>query len=180
MNCLRCGRQIPDTAMFCERCEEAVSQPLEESPYLNTRIVLPVRKPRARPTPSKASKLPERKQHAAPKRSVAIPFLSVTVVLFFAVGLFFSFLYLGNKRENETLQQEITSLQEERRKLHDTLALVDANAAFVARDGSKLYHTPDCAYLNAADSFTVYSVNIARGRGYTPCPHCRPDEQVQP
>ena len=57
MNCLRCGRQIPDGASFCEECAKTVSQPLEESPYLSSRVILPVRKAGpARPTQPKAAK----------------------------------------------------------------------------------------------------------------------------
>ena len=44
MNCLRCGRQIADTATFCESCEKTVSEPLAESAYLSKQIILPVRR----------------------------------------------------------------------------------------------------------------------------------------
>ena len=57
MYCLRCGRQIAEGASFCDACAETVAKPLEESPFLSTRIILPARRT-ARPAPTP---LPEMK-----------------------------------------------------------------------------------------------------------------------
>ena len=42
MNCLRCGRET--TSAFCEVCAERVREPLQKSPYLSTRVLLPERR----------------------------------------------------------------------------------------------------------------------------------------
>lgn len=44
MNCIRCGRIVPDGVTFCDECLGITSAPLEESEYLNTRVVLPQKK----------------------------------------------------------------------------------------------------------------------------------------
>lgn len=43
MNCVRCGRTVPDGGTFCTACQSIVEVPLEDSPYLSTRIQLPLR-----------------------------------------------------------------------------------------------------------------------------------------
>lgn len=44
MNCIRCGRRIPEGQMFCEACAGVVDEPLQESAYMNKHIVLPAQK----------------------------------------------------------------------------------------------------------------------------------------
>ena len=56
MNCIRCGRRIPEGQMFCEACAGVVDEPLQESAYMNKHIVLPAQReeqPGAAPTPQK-------------------------------------------------------------------------------------------------------------------------------
>ncbi|MBE6927086.1 MAG: hypothetical protein E7467_01125 [Ruminococcaceae bacterium] len=43
MQCLRCQRK--SEASFCAECLKTVAQPLEDSPYLNTQIHLPTKRP---------------------------------------------------------------------------------------------------------------------------------------
>lgn len=42
MNCLRCGREAEGA--FCKVCAAHVREPLRESPYLSTRVLLPERR----------------------------------------------------------------------------------------------------------------------------------------
>ena len=44
MNCIRCGRRIPEGQMFCEACAGVVDEPLQESAYMNKHIVLPAQR----------------------------------------------------------------------------------------------------------------------------------------
>ena len=56
MNCIRCGRRIPEGQMFCEACAGVVDEPLQESAYMNKHIVLPAQRaeqPGAAPAPQK-------------------------------------------------------------------------------------------------------------------------------
>lgn len=56
MNCIRCGRRIPEGQMFCEACAGVVDEPLQESAYMSKHIVLPAQRaeqPGAAPAPQK-------------------------------------------------------------------------------------------------------------------------------
>ena len=179
MNCLRCGRQIPDGASFCEECAKTVSQPLEESPYLSSRVILPVRKAGpARPTQPKAAKKAERKAEQAPKRSRgAVAFLSVVVFLLMALVLGVSLLYLNSNRDTVALKQQVSELEEKTARLEREKAFVDERTAYVPFDGSGLYHCSDCVYFDRT-SFTVYDINTAKARGLTPCEYCHSAEEM--
>ena len=179
MNCLRCGRQIPDGASFCEECAKTVSQPLEESPYLSNRVILPVRKAGpARSAAPKTAKKPERKPEQAPKRSRgAVAFLSVVVFLLIALFLGASLLYLNSSREIAALEQQVSELEEKNARLEREKAFVDERTAYVPFDGSGLYHCSDCVYFDRS-SFTVYDVNTAKARGLTPCEYCHSAEET--
>lgn len=83
MNCLRCGKRIAEGREFCDDCLVTVGEPLTDSPYLSTRIVLdrervePPKKPEAPPlTPAQEAQ----KQIAALRKSCAM--MSVACVLF--------------------------------------------------------------------------------------------------
>jgi len=174
MNCLRCGREITENASFCESCEKTVGVPLEESAYLNTQILLPVRKPRQpRPVQTKTVKKPEEEK---PRGKGTAAFLSVLCVLLLAAGLCISLLYLGGRSEIASLEERVTVLEKENSKLQRALDFVDAHAAFVPNDGSGFFHTGDCIYFDK-NSFMVYNVNTAVARGYKPCPYCRAAEE---
>lgn len=178
MNCLRCGREIADGASFCKSCEETVDQPLVESAYLNTQILLPVR--RAQPAPAaqpKTVRRAERKpeEESKPRGRGAIAFLSVLCVLLLLAGLFVSMLFLNERSDAAALEERIAALEKENSKLQRALDFTDSHAAFVPNDGSNYYHTGDCIYFDK-NSFMVYNVNTAKARGYEPCPYCHPAE----
>ena len=179
MNCLRCGRQIPDGASFCEECAKTVSQPLEESPYLSSRVILPVRKAgSARFAAPKAAKKTERKPEQAPKRSRgAVAFLSVVVFLLMALVLGVSLLYLNGNRDTAALEQQVSELEEKTARLEREKAFVDERTAYVSFDGTGLYHCSDCVYFDRT-SFTVYDINTAKARGLSPCEYCHSAEEM--
>lgn len=179
MNCLRCGRQIPDGASFCEECAKTVSQPLEESPYLSNRVILPVRKAGpARSAAPKAAKKAERKQEQAPKRSRGVvAFLSVVVFLLIALFLGACLLYLNSSIEIAALEQTVSELEEKTARLEREKAFVDERTAYVSFGGTGLYHCSDCVYFDRS-SFTVYDVNTAKARGLTPCEYCHSAEET--
>ena len=178
MYCLRCGRQIADTATFCESCEKTVSEPLAESAYLSKQIILPVRKAQPpRPAQTKTSRKPDRKQdeESKPRGKGAVVFLSVVCVLLLAAGLFVSMLYLGEQSEVAALEETVAAQEKENTRLQRALDFTDSHAAFVPNDGTNYYHTGDCIYFDK-NSFMVYNVNTAKARGYEPCPYCHPGE----
>ena len=174
MNCLRCGRQIAETASFCESCEKTVGVPLEENAYLNTQILLPVRKPQQlRPVQTKTVKKPE---ETKPRGKGTTAFLSVVCFVLLAAALCISLLYLSGRSNIASLEERVSVLEKDNSKLQRALEFTDAHAAFVPNDGSGYFHTGDCIYFDK-NSFMVYNVNTALARGYAPCPYCRPAEQ---
>lgn len=174
MYCLRCGRQIADNATFCESCEKTVDEPIKESAYLSTQILLPVRKPQ-QPRPAQTKPARKSEEEKKPRGRGAIAFLSVVCVLLVVAGLLVSTLYLGKRSENAALEETITALEKDNSKLRRAVDFTDAHAAFVPNDGSNYYHTGDCIYFDK-NSFMVYNVNTAIARGYEPCPYCHPEE----
>lgn len=173
MNCIRCGTQITDNAMFCESCEKTVSEPLQESAYLNTQILLPVRKaPQPRPAQPKPVRKPEEEK---PRGRGKLAVLTVLCLLLLAGALFVGTLYLSGRSEIAALEEKAAALEKDNSKLQRAVDFSDAHAAFVPNDGSNFYHTGDCIYFDK-NSFMVYNVNTAKARGYEPCPYCHPAE----
>ncbi len=77
MNCLRCGRRIPEGRTFCDECEKIAGVPLEENAYLSSRIVLnPPRteteRQKAEPTPTQTKSAEMKRQLRNLKRACAI------------------------------------------------------------------------------------------------------------
>lgn len=175
MNCIRCGTEIADNALFCESCEKTVSEPLVESPYLNTQLLLPLRKAQQpRPAQPKAPRKPERKpEEEKPRGRGAIAFFALLSLLVLAGALFVGTLYLGARNDIAALQEQVAALEKENSKLQRAVDFADANAAFVPNDGTGYYHTGDCIYFDKS-SFMVYNLNTAVARGYEPCPYCHP------
>ena len=156
-----------------------MSQPLEESPYLSNRVILPVRKAgSARSAQPKAAKKAERKAEQKPKRSRgAVAFLSVVVFLLIALFLGSCLLYLNSSIEIAALEQTVSELEEKTARLEREKAFVDERTAYVSFDGTGLYHCSDCVYFDRS-SFTVYDVNTAKARGLTPCEYCHSAEET--
>lgn len=173
MNCIRCGTQITDNAMFCESCEKTVSEPLQESAFLNTQILLPTRKAQPpRPAQPKPVRKPEEEK---PRGRGKLAVLTVLCLLLLAGALFVGTLYLGARSDAAALEERVAALEKDNSKLQRAVDFSDAHAAFVPNDGSNFYHTGDCIYFDK-NSFMVYNVNTAKARGYEPCPYCHPAE----
>ena len=86
MNCIRCGRRIPEGQMFCEACAGVVDEPLQESAYMNKHIVLPAQRaeqPGAAPAPQK----PAQKKASAVFRRLRGLTAAVTLLAIFCVLL---------------------------------------------------------------------------------------------
>jgi len=177
MYCLRCGREIKDNALFCDGCEKTVSEPLRESAYLNTQIILPTRKAQPpRPAQTKTTRKTERKpEEAPPRRRGTIAFLTVICLLLLAGALFVGTLYLNGRSDAAAMEERVAALEKENAKLQRAVDFADSHAAFVPNDGTGYYHTCDCIYFDK-NSFMVYNVNTAKARGYEPCPYCHPAE----
>ena len=92
MNCLRCGRKTPDGAAFCEECAPRVREPLQTSPYLSARILLPERRSAGQKKPdARETRRAERSKRAQPLLLPVILLALLCVVLAglcvcFAVG----------------------------------------------------------------------------------------------
>lgn len=178
MYCLRCGTEIAENALFCGNCEKTVSEPLQESAYLNTQILLPVRRAQQpRPAQTKTARKSERKpeEEGKSRGRGAIAFLSAVCVLLLAGALFIGMLYLSGRNNVAALQEQVAALEKDNSKLQRAVDFTDVNAAFVPNDGTGYYHTGDCILFDKTGSFMVYNVNTAIARGYEPCPYCHPE-----
>ena len=105
MYCLRCGRQIPEGMSFCDACKETVSQPLEESPFLSTRIVLPARvaaKSPVKPMPE-IKKKKEQERVKSKRLITAVVLLSLLCALLTAACGYGVKLWLDGRREHRLL-----------------------------------------------------------------------------
>ncbi len=124
MHCLRCGKEIADSATFCESCEKAVSEPLVESAYLSKQILLPSRKPQQpRQAQTKTARKTERKpEEEPPRRRGAIVFLAVVCMLLLAAGLYGATRYLNLRSEAAALTEQVSALEEKKAGLERTAA----------------------------------------------------------
>ena len=105
MYCLRCGRQIPEGTSFCDACKETVSQPLGESPFLSTRIVLPARvaaKSPVKPMPE-IKKKKEQERVKSKRLITAVVLLSLLCALLTAACGYGVKLWLDGRREHRLL-----------------------------------------------------------------------------
>lgn len=100
MNCLRCGKRIAEGRSFCDDCLKVAAQPLEESPYLSSRIVLgQPRLAKSEPEPAPRTRQEESaRQIRRLKRSCAM--LSAACVLFALLCCLLCFLLLRVHRSN--------------------------------------------------------------------------------
>lgn len=138
MYCLRCGREVPNGVSFCGECEKTVREPLEESPYLSTRVVLPAQVSPAARTPQKPGKLPEKKQErkGTHRLKVALVWLSIFCALLaaacgYGVKLYFDTarertLLLSQQEENQRLQSQLSGKEDEIAEQKDKVSQLSA------------------------------------------------------
>ncbi len=101
MKCLRCGRELKSKGSFCSQCSVITAVPLEESPYLQKRINLPLRKP-----VQKAKKTESKK----PRQGVSRPRLLFCILAFLlCVALLLQLGYVTLDRQEA--RDEISRLQ---------------------------------------------------------------------
>ncbi len=203
MYCLRCGRKIAESASFCDECSRTVNQPLQESPYLSTRIRLPDRRETPVKKPESRERKPERPVRTRPKKLIAaVSVLSVLCAMLAALCGYGVVRYLGWRQENgrspvqaenlrlneenrayatqiEELQTLIDALEEERDTLSRKLDALQKKSDFI--DAHVVFVENDGSnYYHSYDcehftkqSYWAYSTNLAVSQGYTPCPDCQ-------
>ena len=174
MYCLRCGREIPESQSFCDACKETVSQPLEESPYLNTQIRLPVRKPRTAKAPAKAGKRPERKGEkpaASRGQGALIGFLSCFSLLLVAAGLLFALFYLQREKAYEEQTVALAQLEEEQEALTHRVGELNVEYVLINPATDRIYHRLDCPEAQL-QGFRLIRLESAVLQGYEPCSYC--------
>ncbi|MBQ6430307.1 MAG: hypothetical protein IJJ99_00305 [Oscillospiraceae bacterium] len=130
MNCLRCGTQIAENALFCENCKKTVGEPLQESAYLNTQIILPTRKAQPpRPAQTKTAKKAEHKpEEDKPRGRGAIAILTVLCLLLLAGATYLGTLWLDGKNDNAALAEQVTGLEKQVVSLEDKTAVLEGQA----------------------------------------------------
>lgn len=116
MDCIRCGRKIPDGRSFCDACTAVVQEPLPESAYISTHISIPQR----RAEPVRAAARQKQKPHK-PQRSKglirAVVCLSlVCVLLLGACGFGLTYYFKDYRRDRNRLrlqEEDLTRRQDE-------------------------------------------------------------------
>lgn len=173
MNCIRCGREISDDLTFCDACREAVSQPLKESPYLNTQVILPSRQRRGKTAPVKGGKKTEKKTNKEEQKTghALSVFLGVLCVLVLAFALVVSMFYLELRNERVEKQAEADAFARSNSFLTERIAFVNKSLVLVTSDGEKYYHCVDCPSIST-ENCEVLRLTTVQMRGYEPCPDC--------
>lgn len=198
MFCLRCGRKIAEGNAFCDECLKTAGQPLQESPYLSARIILPEHQP----TPPKRTETRERKAERTPRRPrkliAAVVLLSMLCTALAGVCGYAGVTYYkwvqDNRRspvqtENLRLNEEVKTYASQVAELEERIEelakqldklptleaksnFVNAHVVFVENDGTNYYHCYECEHFKK-QSYWAYSLNLAISEGYTPCPDCQ-------
>jgi len=70
-----------------------------------------------------------------------------------------------------TLTNENNSLNDQVYDYKDKADFLDEHIAFVSDDGTNLYHTYDCNYLDLS-YFWAYNNEAAKSQGFYACPYC--------
>lgn len=179
MNCLRCGREIEEKQSFCEECSKTVSEPLVESAYLSSRVVLPRRKPQpAKTVPTKSGKRAERhgerQKDSQPRHATGF----FATLCFFLAGclVLLSLFFMDTWKENETLQQEKAKLTAENDRLTSRLDLANMVLVLADPEEPRRYHTFTCT--EAGKNCTAKRESAALREGYIPCPVCQSKEDT--
>ena len=115
MNCIRCGRRIPEGQVFCEDCAGIVDKPLRDSPYMSKHITLPERRPEvpgAAPAPAKKAqqkKTPSpfrRKLHRMTAAVVLLAIFCAALLGACGYGIYFYFGRFQQERNRLRVQEE--------------------------------------------------------------------------
>ena len=114
MNCIRCGRKIPEGKVFCEECSGIVDEPLQESAYISRHISIPkqrVEQPGAVPAPVNKTqkKTPSPFRRRLRRLVAAVTLLSILCVALLGIsgyGLFFYFGDFQRERNRLRVQEE--------------------------------------------------------------------------
>lgn len=145
MNCLRCGREIEEGASFCRECLKEVGKPLEESPYLSSRITLPPRNchPQASAPVAPPKKSPKSERKKSRKGLIAaVSVLSVCCLLLtgFSLWLLREKLFGFDPAANQerVLEEENIHLSNELSKARTGLARESENADALRAENEEL------------------------------------------
>ena len=161
MKCLRCGRDATQ-ASFCESCRPTVQEPLRESSYLHTRIVLPTRK--EQPIVKKPEPKKERK-----RRPWGLIFSTALLSLLCAALLLQGAFYAYGKAQ---LRTELDKTVAEASEDQAAVEFLRKQVVFLQMDGTKCFHHYGCP-LFTGESYWTYTTQQAQNLGYEPCPVCQ-------
>ena len=161
MKCLRCGRDSEEKSSFCTECAQTVKEPLRESSYLNTQIVLPTRK--EQPIVKKAEPKKERKRRPW-GWMVSTVLLGLVCMALLLQGAFYAYGKARLRTELDRAQNAVVQEQED-------LEFLKHQVVFIQNDNSKCYHRYDCP-LFTRQNYHAYAPLQAQKLGYEPCPVC--------
>lgn len=173
MNCLRCGREIPEKQTFCEECWKTVNQPLKQSPYLNTQIILPTRRKSVKAAPVKSGAKNEKKSEKAERRtnSALTMFLGALCILVLVFSLVISLFYLELRNERIETLSMAAELEKENQLFSSRMDYISKSMVFVDPNGERFYHRMDCPLVEV-EGCEIIRLRTAQMRGYQPCPEC--------
>lgn len=162
MKCLRCGRDSTQGSSFCTDCAQTVKEPLRESSYLNTQIVLPTRK--EQPIVKKVEPKKERKRRPW-GWMISTVFLAILCMALLLQGAYYAY---GKARLGTELESARASATQEQ----EDLEFLGRQVVFIQKDDGKCYHRYDCP-LFTRQSYWSYVPQQAQNLGYEPCPVCQ-------
>ena len=139
MKCLRCGAELKNSTLFCSQCSKVTAAPLEESPYMSKRILLP-----KRTSPLQHPKKQEGGKPVKKERPAGRWILLSTLLLLLSAALLFQ--WARTYREKEARETELARLQaveDECVRLTDMLRQAEQEAAALEKEleglGSSAY-----------------------------------------
>ena len=84
---------------------------------------------------------------------------------------------LQNEIENQNFEIEIDNITIDKNK--QQIDFIDKFVAICPDDGNNLYHKYNCNNYNKSDPFFIYSIPDAQNNGYSPCPNCETQKDLQ-
>lgn len=91
-----------------------------------------------------------------------------------------AFAYSDLNVTKQELEYKIKNLQrknqeqwEENQAIKPIADFYSQHAVIVPDDGTRLFHSYGCSYLNMKNGWWIYNYEAAESHGYKPCPYCQ-------
>jgi RNA polymerase subunit RPABC4/transcription elongation factor Spt4 len=180
LSCTKCGNALTDDSDFCQYCGTPVGK----------KTVLPqTRSPEMDKIFPEKSKI-KKKVNAKKPLKIATIVLAIAFAIVAGLSVYQYFavkdtiasyrnsvdsLRTENSKFDSTIKSQNETITNQNGTIYDlkrTLSFYEQHAVVVPDDGTNLYHTYGCDYLDTS-SFWIYNTEAAIDEGFKPCPHCQ-------